>query len=324
MKPRKELCPYRVGEEINGRYKIIEELGVRTFHTSFLVEDIKASPGKRLVLKCYKAGYFKGWSARRGAKSTVRATKALKDDLKCVPYSAFERGRAGEYLLVRPFVEGQSLRERLNELGHLPVLETIDILEQCASTIKALTRGVALIYGNLKPENIILRREDNSSQVKIILTDPLLKIESRDESLIRLSGDVGARYIAPERIIGPLWEGDVAEMMENQGIHSYPFSLREDIFSLGALGFEMLTGRRAWEEKSLNAHFLRGRDNPVPPLTPSRYVPTSSQLELVINRCVQRYPRERYQMLDTFLNELRWAKNKTAEDSDEHRVGSAS
>lgn len=177
-------------------------------------------------------------------------------------------GRTAEtvYILME-FVEGSSLRERLKH-GSLTPTEAFQIIPQLCDAIQyAHDRGV--IHRDIKPENVLI---DSAGKIKVA-DFGLAKVLDQESFALTGSGErMGtARYMAPEQ-----W-GDAA------GVDH-----RADIYSLGILFYEMLTG-----------------DVPTLQFTPpSTKVGTDPRLDQVVSRSLRDEPAERYQQVGDFKSEV--------------------
>ena len=186
----------------------------------------------------------------------------------------------GVHYLVSELLEGESLRERLNQ-GPLPLRKLVDSGVQIAKGLAA-AHEKGIVHRDLKPDNVFLTKD---GRVKI-LDFGLAKqaAGASDETAATMSGpgtQPGAvmgtvGYMSPEQV-----RGKIADR-------------RSDIFSFGAILYEMVSGRRAFQGDSsvetLNA--ILKDDPPEIPATNKNIPPA---LERMIRRCLEKSPDERFQ-----------------------------
>jgi eukaryotic-like serine/threonine-protein kinase len=188
----------------------------------------------------------------------------------------------GSQYIVMEFLNGESLRERLTT-GALSIRKATDYAEQIAKGLAA-AHDKGIVHRDLKPDNIFVTREGH---VKI-LDFGLAKLTSTEaakdpaETMTRTSatqpgvvlGTVG--YMSPEQV-----RGQVADQ-------------RSDIFSFGAIFYEMLTGKRAFTgDSSVEVMSAILKEEP-PPLTEAvRAIPPA--LDRIVHHCLEKNPAERFQ-----------------------------
>ncbi len=181
----------------------------------------------------------------------------------------------GQYYIAMEFIGGGSLREQLQHLinqGHvLKTEDAINIIRQIAEAL-AIAHQAGIIHRDLKPSNILLRRNGTP-----VLTDlGIAKIQS-EATLTRVDEIVGTPYyMSPEQV------------------SSKPVDARSDIYSLGMIFYEMLTGKRVFTGDtpwSVLSKHLTDTPQPILNLRPD----LSPQTANVIHTCLQKDPGYRYQ-----------------------------
>src|SRR5947209_1833855 len=175
------------------------------------------------------------------------------------------------YYLVMPYVEGGTLREYLHKRKRLTLEEAASFVDQIASALQyAHDHGV--IHRDVKPSNILLRRDGFAYLVDFGLAKAMLGAES----LTGAGAMVGTpEYMAPE---------------QSNGVHDY----RSDIYSLGVILYHMLTGRVPFMAESPVATSLKHiQTEPTPPRELNREIPPA--VEEVILKAMAKDPQARYQ-----------------------------
>ena len=180
------------------------------------------------------------------------------------------------------FVEGRSLASMLQRGRPLPTEQALDIARQVCSALACL-QGRGIVHRDLKPENIHLT---SCGQVKILDFGIALLESARRLTWAGLSGVLGTPdYMAPEQIRGR--RGDA----------------RTDIYALGTLLYEMLTGETPYDRPHPMALLRTKADEE--PMPPSRHLPAfDPALEAIILKAIERDPRDRYAGAAELLEDL--------------------
>jgi serine/threonine-protein kinase len=182
----------------------------------------------------------------------------------------YDTGRAnGMYYIVMEYVEGTDLKQRLRRDGPMSIMAALETARQIAAALDAAHRG-GLVHRDIKPHNILLNQDG-----KVKVTDfGIAKMVSDGEDTGVIIGSV--HYISPEQA---------------RGEATTPSS---DIYSLGAVLFEMLTGRTIFEaENAMAVAHKQIYERPPLPRTLRPEIPPV--LESVVMRCLEKDPRARYQ-----------------------------
>jgi eukaryotic-like serine/threonine-protein kinase len=195
----------------------------------------------------------------------------------------FDSGEAGEFLFyVMPFVEGESLRDRLAREKQLPLDDALRIASEVADALDyAHTHGV--VHRDIKPANILL---DNGHAVVADFGIARAITAASSEALTETGLGLGTPlYMSPEQGAGEHMDG------------------RSDQYALGCVLYEMLAGEPPFTGRTVQAILARRLTDPVPPLrTVRESVPV--HVEQVINRALSKAPADRFATARQFAEAL--------------------
>jgi Tol biopolymer transport system component len=196
----------------------------------------------------------------------------------------FDTGQLGDQLyVVTELLEGETLRSRLRQ-GPLGARKAADHAARVAEGLAA-AHEKGIVHRDVKPENLFLL---NDGRVKIL--DFGL---ARQDPVVAGSGDLSSSPTAARPTNPGAMIGTVGYVSPEQA-RGEPADHRSDIFSLGAVCYEMLTGERAFKGTS-PAELLSSvlRDEPPAPSEKDSRIPRA--LDLIVHHCLEKQPDERFQ-----------------------------
>lgn len=269
--------PGRIGKI--GSFEVIEEVGRGGM--GVVLRAVDASLKREVAVKVLDPGLSKQKVAReRFCREAQAAAKVSHDNIVAVYQVGGES--SGVPFIVMQLVKGQTLEARLKEVGKLSFQETVRIGMQAAAGLAAAHEH-SLIHRDIKPANILI--EDGTNKVK--LTDFGLARAEEDAKLTRTGYVAGTPlYMAPEQARGE------------------PVDARSDLFSLGSVLYESLTGRPAFDAKTPLMVLRRLTDEihePLDKLAPN----TPDWLIDIIDKLLEKDPKNRFQSALELENELR-------------------
>jgi serine/threonine protein kinase len=177
--------------------------------------------------------------------------------------------------LVGEFLEGEELGEYLKRLEKLDVGTAVAVVRQvCRALAAAHARGI--VHRDMKPENVFITERDGAPIIKV-LDFGISKAKSTDSKLTRTGMIMGTpSYMAPEQARGETVD------------------LRADVYAIGALLYQVLTGRRPFDSEDPAAVLsMVLTEEPPRPRSIEPSIPEA--LELVVQRAMAKDPRDRYQ-----------------------------
>jgi Tol biopolymer transport system component/predicted Ser/Thr protein kinase len=257
-------------------YEIIEKIGAGGMGEVYLAEDTQLD--RKVALKFLPPHLCRDEAAR--ARFTREAKAAAKlDHPNIVP--VYEVGELqGRPFFAMAHIEGKSFKEVIKE-GKLSIDEAIGFTKQiCEGLHKAHESGV--VHRDIKPSNIIIDGDD-----KVRILDFGLATVAGEDKLTKTGSTLGTvGYMSPEQIEGK------------------PVDHRSDLFSVGVILYEMLTGRRPFDGDT-DAAIARSITDKIPePIARYKSEPTG-ELQQIVNKALEKDPSLRYQHADEMVADLR-------------------
>ncbi|HEY0160883.1 MAG TPA: protein kinase [Thermoanaerobaculia bacterium] len=269
-----------------GPYEIVSRIGAGGMGEVWRARDVRLD--RPVAIKVLPPELANSAQLKLRFEREARAISQLNHPHICTLHDVGED--SGRSYLVMELLEGETLADRLSR-GPLPLPDVIRYGTQIAEALDRAHRA-GIVHRDLKPGNIMLTRSGaklldfglaKTTGVAVEMNAPTVQKPLTQEGTI-----LGTfQYMAPEQLEGA--EADA----------------RTDIFALGAVLYEMVTGRRAFDGKtktSLIAAIVGGQPLPIrdaQPLTPSI-------LEHVIATCLQKDPERRWQSAHDVAAELQW------------------
>jgi serine/threonine protein kinase len=268
--------PLEKGAQL-GQYTILGRLGAGGMGEVYRARDTRLS--RDVAIKVLPSFLSKDPDRLRRFELEARAAAALNHPniLAVYQMGTYE----GAPYLVSELLEGSTLREQLSR-GPLPLRKVIDYGVQIARGLAA-AHEKGIVHRDLKPENLFVAKD---GRVKVLdfglakVTEPNWPLDSKAATVSRgtepgvVMGTVG--YMAPEQVSGKAADH------------------RADIFAFGAVLYEMLTGKRAFQ-KPTSVETMSAILNEEPPAV-SQFAPTSPPaLQRVVQRCLDKSPQQRFQ-----------------------------
>ncbi len=276
----------RLNAALEGRYRIERELGAGGMATVFLAEDVKHR--RNVALKVLKPELAAVVGAERFL-AEIETTASLQHP-HILPL--FDSGEADSFLFyVMPYIEGESLGDRLQREQQLPVEEAVAIAEKVAAALQyAHEHGV--VHRDIKPANILMSRGD-----------PLV-------------ADFGIALAVSQAGGGRITEtglslGTPHYMSPEQAAGERTLDKRSDVYALGCVLYEMLTGQPPFggpSAQAVLARILTGDPDRV--TTHRRAVP--AHVEAAVLKSLERLPADRFDTAAGFAAALRDTSFTTA------------
>jgi len=222
----------------------------------------------------------------------ARAISSLSHQHICALYDIGREGSVG--FLVMEYLEGETLEARLHK-GPVPIREALQIATQIASALDAAHRK-GIIHRDLKPGNVMLTR----SGAKLLDFGLAKMADSGVLATAHGSAATLSHGLTAEGTILGTFQYMSPEQLEGKEIDA-----RSDIFAFGAMLYEMVTGRKAFQgssHASLIASIMSADPPPVSTIQPM----ASPALDRIVRRCLAKSPDDRWQSAGDLQSELEW------------------
>lgn len=193
--------------------------------------------------------------------------------------------------LVMEYIQGQSLRQYVTKYGALPIDQAITIVSQmCAGLHEAHEQGI--IHRDLKPENVMLREQaERPDWVKIV-----------DFGIAHLKAG-GSKLTATGVAIGTV------DYMSPEYLSDRPIDGRADVYAVGVILFELLTGKCPFESESCEAVMAKHLwTTPMPPSSQRKDMTPGCALDQIVEKALAKEPENRFQTAADMQRELENAR----------------
>jgi len=268
----------RLQAALAGRYTIERELGRGGMATVYLAEDLKHH--RPVALKVLKPELAAALGHERFLREIEIAARLNHPHI----LTLHDSGEAAGFLYyVMPFVEGESLRDRLNREKQLPLDDALQIAREAADAL-SYAHSHDVVHRDIKPENILL--ESGHAVVT-------------DFGIARAITAAGRAQLTETGIA----VGTPAYMSPEQGAGSQELDGRSDIYSLGCVLYEMLAGHPPFTGGTAQEMLARHSLDAVPLLTAARpTVPTA--VVRAVNTALAKMPADRFRTASQLTDAL--------------------
>lgn len=268
-----------IGKRLSGRYKVISLLGGGGMANVYLAKDMILE--RDVAIKVLRFDFANDEQFIKRFRREAQAATSLNHENIVSIYDVGED--EGIYYIVMEYVRGSTLKQYIQQYAPLSVSKAIDIMEQLTSAI-AHAHANGIIHRDIKPQNILI---DEHGKVKI--TDFGIAVALSSTTITQTNSVLGSvHYLSPEQARG----GVATE--------------KSDIYSLGIVMFELLTGRLPFSGESAVSIVLKHLQTETP--SPKSWNPAIPQsVENIILKATAKDPFYRYQSVREMNEDIRTA-----------------
>ena len=264
------------GAVIGNRYEIMKILGEGGMGAVYKAKDLELN--RVIALKVIRPELASNPEILQRFKQELILARQVTDRNVI---RIFDLGEAGGIkFITMEYVEGQSLYQVLREKGKLPVPEAVDIMRQTLSGLLAAHRE-GVIHRDLKPGNIM-----RDSQGRVVVMDFGLARSLAGDGMTRTGTMMGTmEYMSPEQA------------------QAKDLDARSDIFTVGLICYELLTGKMPFHADSVVASLLkRMQERAAPPSDWDASIP--QPVSELVSKCLERNPEDRWQNAEEILDRI--------------------
>ncbi|MCZ6571068.1 MAG: protein kinase, partial [Deltaproteobacteria bacterium] len=269
----------RLKAALAGRYAIEHELGAGGMATVYLAEDLKHH--RKVAVKVLRPDLAAALGPERFLREIEIAAGLTHPHI--VPL--YDSGEADGFLFyVLPYIEGESLRAKLTREGELPITDAVRILRDVVDALASAHKH-GVVHRDIKPDNVLLL--ENHALVTDFGVAKAVSEATGRQQLTTAGVALGTpAYMAPE-----------------QAVADPHIDHRADIYAVGALAYELLTGRPPFTgttpQMVLSAHVTEAPE----PVTKDRQAVPPALAQLVM-KCLEKKPADRWQSAEDLLTNL--------------------
>src|SRR5690242_20397621 len=258
----------RLQSALSDRYRLDREIGAGGMATVYLAEDVRHD--RRVALKVLRPEL----AAVIGAERFLAEIKLTANLQHPHILPLFDSGEADSYLFyVMPFVEGETLRDRMNREKQLPVADAVRITTEVAAALDYAHRH-GVVHRDIKPENILLH---DGQALVADFGIALAASKASGNRMTETGMSLGTpHYMSPEQAMG---EREITP--------------RSDVYALGAVLYEMLTGDPPFTGSTAQAIVARVVTESPRPLLPQRHT-IPRQVEAATLTALEKLPADRF------------------------------
>ncbi len=274
-----------LGSVVADRYHILKKLGEGGMGTVYLAEHVKM--GRKSALKVMNPGMNTDADAIARFNREASNASRLSHPNICGIYD-FGETPDGLIYLAMEYIEGSSLSGLIEKTGSMPPARSGSIIHQTADALQ-VAHDAGIVHRDLKPDNIMVARNRDGTDLVKVVDFGIAKASSSDAQKVTKTGLVVGtpEYMSPEQLAGDTLDG------------------RSDIYSLGLVAFNCLTGKLPFPaETATEAMIMRLTDRPRTLAESRPDIVWTDELQRTMDKVLQRDAADRYQSASQFGREF--------------------
>lgn len=276
-----------IGQTIDGRFRIVDVIGKGAMGKVYRAVQLPLNRAVAIKLldSRYGAGKDESFKQRFLVEAALTSKLNHPNTVRVLDYGST---RDGLFFLAMEYLDGETL-EKLLTKGALPWHRVLSIGQQMARALRE-AHELGVVHRDLKPGNVVLLHADDDADFVKVLDFGLVK------SFVE-GHELEGRAITQQGML----MGSPPYMAPEQGEKNRA-DPRSDIYSLGTMLFEMLTGKPPFTGGGALEVILKHVNQPVPPIvTPSKFEAPPEALRAIVLRCLAKSPMDRFQSMDELL-----------------------
>ncbi len=277
-----------IGELVDGRYRVLSVLGIGGIGIVYLCRHELLE--KPVAMKVLRSEYVLHEDLNERFLNEARAASAIKSprivdtlDVGTLP--------AGAPYFVMEYVDGETLAALLDREGAVDIARALDVARQIAEGLEA-AHAAGVVHRDLKPENVFLAQQADGLLYAKIFDFGIAKVARARKRLTYAGAVFGTpHYMSPEQARGEAVD------------------LRSDLYALGVMLFEMVTGTVPFDGEDPLAVMSQHVDRAPPLLATVTGWPVAAGLERLVARCLAKDPSHRYNTASEIVADLLLLQN---------------
>ncbi|HET7416183.1 MAG TPA: protein kinase [Solirubrobacterales bacterium] len=276
MSDRASTSSQMIGTVLSGRYKLEAKLGSGGMSTVYLARD--ATLDRPVAVKVMHREMSEQADQLERFRQEARAVAKLSHPNVVAVIDAGEDG--GHPYIVFEYVQGETLKQRINRVGALDAQEALAYAIEIARGL-TVAHARKMVHRDIKPQNVLI---DSEGRAK--LTDFGISRQLEQDGMTATGRVLGTTdYVAPEQAMG------------------HPVDQRSDIYSLGVVLYEMLTGQVPFTADSQVGVAMKHVNEELPDVQ-QRRPELSAAAAMVVERATAKDPDDRYQSVGELIDDL--------------------
>ena len=281
-----------VGRTLEGRYTILARLGAGSMGTVYRAKQ--HAMGREVAIKILRSDRAVDDAAKARFLREAR-TNSLLASPNTVTVFDFGQAQTGELYLAMELLDGESLGQRLHRGGRMSVAASVDTTRQALRSL-AEAHAKGIIHRDLKPDNLFFARVLSGGQYEEI-------VKVLDFGIAKMLRDEDAAMNAVETQAGTVF--GTPRYMSPEQAQGKPLDPRSDLYALGVILYQMLTGRPPFADDDavvVMARYIKTQPRPPSEICPEAMIP--ADVERVVMRTLSNDPNDRPPTAEALSAEL--------------------
>ena len=277
----------QLGKVLDGKYRLDSFLSQGGMGAVYKATHVML--GKTVAVKLINPELVTSADVVRRFQREARAATALNHPNIVAVFDLGQTAEGTLYIAME-FVNGPSLKAVISGGGPMAPARTVTLMRQIGSALAVAHRN-KIIHRDLKPQNIMLARTEDGQEIAKLVDFGIAKTFDEATQLTMAGDAIGTpHYMAPEQAAGQ------------------PVDARSDLYSVGIILYEMLSGEVPFNDTSAPAILIKHlQEIPVPPSVKNPSVAIPAELEAIALKCLEKNPAARFQTADELCAALEHA-----------------